>query len=105
MSLENVKSFYARLAIDEAFRTQLQGVKSKAECSQIVKAAGYDFNQEEYEEYTAELLESGATDGELQDLDEKELEAVFGGVSSIVGIHPFPPIASYGVVRPKSLDL
>lgn len=51
MSKENVKAFYARLASDEAFRTQIQSVKSKAECSQIVKRAGYEFTSEEYEEY------------------------------------------------------
>lgn len=98
MSRENVKAFYARLASDEAFRTQIQGVKSKAECSQIVKSAGYEFTSEEYEEYTAQLLELNASDNELQDLDEKELEAVFGGASSILGIYQ-PIHQEYGVVE------
>ncbi len=98
MSLENVKAFYERLASDEVFRTQIQGVKSKTECSQIVKGAGYDFTQEEYEEYTAQLLESGTTDGELKDLNEKELEAVFGGASSLIGERRIQPL--YGVVWP-----
>lgn len=40
MSLENVKAFYERLASDEAFRAQIQGVKSKTEGSQIVRSAG-----------------------------------------------------------------
>lgn len=61
------------------FRAQIQSVSSKAECSQLVKSAGYNFTQEEFEEYTARLLESSATEGELRELDEKELEAVFGG--------------------------
>jgi predicted ribosomally synthesized peptide with nif11-like leader len=95
MSLENVKAFYQRLASDELFRTQIQSVNSKAECSQIVKGAGYDFTQEEYEEYTAQLLESGATDGELRELDEKELEAVFGGAFSL------NQAMIYGVVWPN----
>ncbi len=84
MSLQNVKTFYERLATDEAFRTQLEAVKSKEECRQIVKNAGYDFTQEEFEEYTAQLLESSSNNDEIKDLDEKELEAVFGGALSIV---------------------
>lgn len=110
MSLENVKAFYERLANDEAFRTQMQGVESKAECSQIVKSAGYDFTSEEFEEYTAQLLESSSDNGEIRDLNEKELEAVFGGASLIIGkpiirplygviTRPWPPVqAMYGVV-------
>lgn len=84
MSRENVKAFYQRLASDEVFRTQLQAVKSKAECTKIVREAGYYFTSEEYEEYTANLLESTANDEELQEINEKELEAVFGGASSII---------------------
>ncbi|MCW5314574.1 Nif11-like leader peptide family natural product precursor [Nostoc sp. KVJ3] len=81
MSIENVKSFYEKLANDEAFRNQIQSVNSKEECSQIVKDAGYDFTLEEYEEYTAQLLESADSEGELKDLSEKELAAVFGGLT------------------------
>ncbi|WYL93881.1 MAG: Nif11-like leader peptide family natural product precursor [Gloeotrichia echinulata IR180] len=95
MSLANVKAFYQQLANDEAFSTQIQNVKSKEECSQIVKAAGYDFTLEEYEEYTAQLLESAAGEGELKDLSEKELAAVFGGLT---GGRKFQPL--YGVVWP-----
>ena len=98
MSLENVKAFYAKLAIDEAFRTQIQGVSSKAECSTIVKGAGFDFTLEEYEEYTAQLLESSVDNGEMKDLNEKELEAVFGGASSVIGTPIIQPL--YGVIRP-----
>jgi predicted ribosomally synthesized peptide with nif11-like leader len=94
MSLENVKAFYDHLANDEAFRTQIQGVNSKEECSQIVKAAGYDFTLEEYEEYTAQLLESANGESELKDLSEKELAAVFGGLT---GQSKFQP--PYGVVQ------
>lgn len=81
MSLTNVKAFYQRLANDEVFRSQIQNVKSKEECSQIVRAAGYNFTQQEYEEYTAQLLESDPNDSELKDLSEQELEAVFGGAN------------------------
>ncbi|MDZ8262447.1 Nif11-like leader peptide family natural product precursor [Nostoc sp. ChiQUE01b] len=95
MSLENVQAFYARLANDEAFRAQIQRVTSKDEYSQIVKDAGYDFTQDEFEEYTAQLLESTDGKGELKDLNEKELEAVFGGASSIIGKSPIQQI--YGL--------
>ncbi len=86
MSLKDVKAFYQRLANDETFRNQIRNVESKEECSQIVKAAGYDFTPQEYEEYTSQLLESDFNDDELKDLSEQELEAVFGGVKR----HIFP---------------
>ncbi|MEH2324602.1 MAG: Nif11-like leader peptide family natural product precursor [Nostoc sp.] len=98
MSIENVQAFYAKLANDEAFRAQIQGVKSKEECSQKVKAAGYDFTQDEFEEYTAQLLESTAGDDELKDLNEQELEAVFGGASSIAAKHTIVARPLYGVI-------
>lgn len=105
MSLEHVKAFYGKLVNDETFRNQIQGVSSKEECSQIVKAAGYDFTLEEYEEYTAQLLESAAGEGELKDLSEKELAAVFGGLTGKPQIQPlygvvWPPYQlMYGVIR------
>ena len=98
MSLEHVKAFYERLASDEAFRTQMQGVKSKDECSQIVKGAGYDFTQQEFEKYTAELLEPSTTEDELQDLNEKELEEFFGVASSLIDKWHIQPM--YWVVWP-----
>jgi predicted ribosomally synthesized peptide with nif11-like leader len=106
MSLENVKAFYERLATDEVFSSQIQGVKNKDECSQIVKGTGYDFTQREFEEYTVQLLESGATDGELQDLDEKELEAVFGGAKSVLfSLNNLPEaLPMYGLPRHKLID-
>ncbi|MCW5314575.1 Nif11-like leader peptide family natural product precursor [Nostoc sp. KVJ3] len=105
MSLEHVKAFYVKLANDEAFSTQIQAVNSKEECSQIVKAAGYDFTLEEYEEYTTQLLESAEGEGELKDLSEKELAAVFGGLTGKPKIQPlygvvWPPYQlMYGVIR------
>ncbi|MBV6626097.1 MAG: Nif11-like leader peptide family natural product precursor [Rivularia sp. (in: Bacteria)] len=112
MSLQNVKAFYKRLATDEALRTQLQAVGSKDECSQIVRNAGYDFTSQEFEEYTAQLLESNSDNGEITDLDgvtdlnEKELDAVFGGASSIVGkpiIRPLYGVVEYPWPRPQPM--
>ncbi|MEJ6486769.1 Nif11-like leader peptide family natural product precursor [Nostoc punctiforme UO1] len=113
MSLENVKLFYEKLTNDESFRTQLQNVQSKDECSQTVKAAGYDFTQEEFEEYTGQLLES-IPDNEIHDLDEQELEAVVGGAISglivgigipglVVSLPRLPYILSYGLPSLKFL--
>ncbi len=98
MSLENVKAFYERLINDEAFRNQTQSVNSKEECSQIVKGVGYDFTLQEYEEYTAQLLEPNNGEGELKDLNKKELAAVFGGLT---GWNKFQP--PYGVVRTNDI--
>ncbi|MDV2998346.1 MAG: hypothetical protein N4J56_008051 [Chroococcidiopsis sp. SAG 2025] len=108
MSLENVIAFYERLGNDEVFRAQIQEVKNKDECSQIVKDNGYNFTQEEFEEFTAQVLESDTNDSELQDLDEKELAAVFGGIAvqPLYGVPRLPikwpptyPQPIYGIVR------
>jgi predicted ribosomally synthesized peptide with nif11-like leader len=109
MSLAHVKAFYQQLAKDEALRNQIQGVNSKEECSQIVKAAGYDFTIQEYEEYTAQLLESVNGEGELKDLSEKELVAVFGGLTGKYKIQPMygavwlPDQPMYGIIRVDDL--
>jgi predicted ribosomally synthesized peptide with nif11-like leader len=100
MSLEHVKAFYVKLDNDEAFRSKIQQVQSKEECSQIVKQAGYYFTQNELEEYTLLILESANDKDELQDLDKKELAGVIGGaMNPIIGNRPIiQPM--YGVVWP-----
>jgi len=99
MSLEQVHAFYKRTASDEEFRSRLQEANSKEECSQIVKTAGFDFTQQEFEEYTARLLESDRPDEEIKDLSEEDLAAVAGGF-----IGSFPgPIMLYG--GPANRDL
>ncbi|MGH1395037.1 MAG: Nif11-like leader peptide family RiPP precursor [Trichormus sp.] len=95
MSFENVKSFYQRLVSDETFRSSLQAVNSDDEYSQVVFDAGYNFTQEEFEEYTSQLLESDAAESELKDLNKEELEAVFGGMLRNDLVQPL-----YGVTRP-----
>ncbi|MEH1909618.1 MAG: Nif11-like leader peptide family natural product precursor [Nostoc sp.] len=109
MSIENVQAFYIRVANDETFRAQLQDIPSKDEASRIVNDAGYDFTQEEFEEYTTQLLESSTSEGELRDLDEKELETVFGGFTGKYDAQPSclkwwwrspKPQPLYGVVQP-----
>jgi predicted ribosomally synthesized peptide with nif11-like leader len=99
MSLENVKLFYARLAIDEAFRIEVQSSKTKEECSQTVKDAGYDFTSQELEDYTAQMLNPSE---DLSELDKAELESVIGGFRSLTEKFPggYPPHQMYGVVWP-----
>ena len=92
MSKENVKAFYERLVKDETFKAQIQEAESQTECSQIVRDAGYDFTQEEFEEFTAQLLDSSAVEDSSEELTEKTLEAVFGGIN----LPPFPiPIIKF----------
>jgi predicted ribosomally synthesized peptide with nif11-like leader len=96
MSLDNVKLFYERLSTDAVFNTKIQSAESKEACSKIVKAEGYDFTQQEFEEYTTQMLEEGS---ELRTVDERELQAVMGGIKKVIG---WPiPVPLYGVVFPK----
>lgn len=98
MSLQDVRLFYERMASDSEFRTLMQSVNSKEECSKQVKAAGFYFTQDEFETYTKQLLESNFSEGELKDLDEKELESVVGGLAHLYR----PPIVQlYGVIWPE----
>lgn len=97
MSLENVRAFYEKLACDEGFRSQIQEVDNKEVGRELLEASGYNFTQEEFEEYTEQLLESGNSPEGLRDLNEKELEAVFGGATSVLLPIGFP-ILLYGVV-------
>lgn len=92
MALEQVHAFYQKIASDESFRSQIQSVNSKEECSEIVKTAGFDFTPQEFEEYTAQLLESDHPDEEIQDLSEEALAAVAGG---FIGGFRFRPM--YGL--------
>jgi predicted ribosomally synthesized peptide with nif11-like leader len=97
MSLEHVKAFYGKLANDATFRAQVQGATTKDECSQIVKNAGFDFTEKEFEEYTTQLLETTANEGEMQDLSEEELAAVVGGTTSVLSINPAMFFLMYGL--------
>lgn len=100
MSVQNVKAFYEKLSHDEVFRSQIKNVKSKEDCSRIVKAAGYDFTQEEFDSYTAQLLEKDTNIGnDVEKIGERELESVYGGF-----MHPRltdnPPMQTYGSPLP-----
>ncbi|NJM18446.1 MAG: Nif11-like leader peptide family natural product precursor [Richelia sp. SM1_7_0] len=100
MSLQNVRGFLKQLAHNEALFAQIKAAKSKEECSQIAQATGYDFTAMELEEFTTQFLESEGNDSELRDLNEQELEAVFGGINSIastIGIIGILPILIYGL--------
>lgn len=110
MALEQVHAFYQKVASDESFRSRIQSVNSKEECSEIVKGAGFDFTSREFEEYTARLLESDRPDEEIKDLSEEDLAAVAGGFIGGVGSRPIYglppnrkpkwPIPGDGIFRP-----
>lgn len=99
MSKQDVKAFYTRLAKDEAFKAQIEGAESQQKCSQIVQEAGYNFTQQEFEEFTAQLLDSSAVDDNNDQLSEKTLEAIFGGINPSYFPIDFPsPYQIYGSV-------
>ena len=106
MSLENVQAFYERIADDKEFLAELQATQTQEQGKKILEEAGYDFTTEELEEYTSQVLESSdAEDSVLQDLNEEQMAAVFGGLSTFPPIQPmygipwWPPIYPvYGVV-------
>ncbi len=100
MSSENVKLFYARLAIDEVFRTQVQSSQTKEECSQTVKDAGYDFTSQELEDYTAQILNPSDA---LTDLGKAELETVLGGFSALTKPPGGIVQPLYGVIWPPEI--
>jgi predicted ribosomally synthesized peptide with nif11-like leader len=98
MSLKNVQLFYEKLSIDENFSAKIQSAANKEECSRIVKAEGFEFTQQEFEDYTDQALEVRLQNQELQFLNERDLEAVVGGINRLI----VPPerFPHYGVVRP-----
>lgn len=98
MSLENVRAFYENLANDKSLRALVQNAKNKHECSQIVRAAGYDFSQEEFEQYTAQLLE--LSNEEIKDLDVKEMAMVMGGrkLPDNLMVYGLPPNPNGGIL-------
>jgi predicted ribosomally synthesized peptide with nif11-like leader len=95
MSLKNVELFYDRLLTDETFKQKIQNAGSKENCSLLVKAAGYDFTQQELEDYTAQAIQIRSSEQEFRSLSERELEAVAGGMLKFI----LPPqmVQEYGL--------
>ncbi len=98
MTVQHVKSFYKKLSQDEAFRYRIKNVESKAGCHRIVKVAVYNFTQQEFEDYTTQLLEKDiVSSNSLAKVGERELEAVYGGfmyqrdMGQIYGLPPLDP--------------
>jgi predicted ribosomally synthesized peptide with nif11-like leader len=84
MSLKNVELFYERLLIDKEFNQRVQSAGSKENCRRIVKAAGFDFTQQELESYTAQAMKVYSPEQDIRSLNEKELEAVAGGMLKFI---------------------
>ena len=84
MFLENVIGFYKRLVKDKDFRSQLESASNSSECRKMMREAGYEFTQEEFETATVQILEKKGLrdlDDGLTDLSEEDLELAFGGIS------------------------
>lgn len=62
MSLESAQAFVAKLASDPAFATELKQAESARACMDLVKAAGFDFNEEELAASRAELSDEQLDD-------------------------------------------
>jgi predicted ribosomally synthesized peptide with nif11-like leader len=84
MSLRNVELFYERLLIDDEFNQKIKSAGSKENCNRIVKAAGYDFTQQELESYTAQAIKPNSPEQDIRSLNEKELETVAGGMLKFI---------------------
>jgi predicted ribosomally synthesized peptide with nif11-like leader len=95
MSLKNVELFYERILTDEAFKQKIQNAGSNEKCSLLVKAAGYDFTQQELEDYTAQAIQIHSSEQEFQSLSERELETVAGGMLKF--ILPLQMVQEYGL--------
>ncbi|MUG97847.1 Nif11-like leader peptide family natural product precursor [Scytonema sp. UIC 10036] len=91
MSIESAKSFYSRVAVDDAFRSQLEQSLTQEERKQILKASGYQFTADEWQVVIDELQACNSDADALQDED---LEAIAGGVTYQL---------MYGVIRPTDI--
>ncbi|MCP4289400.1 MAG: Nif11-like leader peptide family natural product precursor [Gammaproteobacteria bacterium] len=63
MSIESAKAFVERMNTDDDFRKELDEKSSGEDRMQFVKANGFDFSKEEFEQVKSELSE-----GELESL-------------------------------------
>jgi predicted ribosomally synthesized peptide with nif11-like leader len=97
MSLEQVKLFYQRFAVDEELRSTIHSAKTQAEVAEIIKENGFDFTIEEFEEYNRQLLEGNLDNEELNVLNEEELMTVVGGY---IPLFPWPILIYGGPSRP-----
>ena len=97
MSIENAQSFYVRVTTDEEFRTQLEQTETVEERQQIIRTAGFEFTNEEWETAKEQILAaSSSNEGELSDT---ELTAISGGKSPWgIGSGGIGGAATYGVV-------
>lgn len=99
MSTESAKAFFNRITEDEAFNTQYQNASSDKERRKFITSAGYSFTFEEWETIIAE---SNSSEDELSD---KELTEVSGGIGSRRRSHSKPPKPSPTIPDPIDLDL
>ncbi len=103
MFLENVIGFYKRLVKDKDFRSQLESASNSSECRKMMREAGYEFTEEEFETATVQILEKKGLrdlDDGLTDLSEEDLELAFGGMSYYWGRRYKWPIEKEPIMQP-----
>jgi hypothetical protein len=102
--LEKLKEFVVRLVKDEEFRTELENQPSEQAQTKVLEELGYNFALPDVEAGAIKILEL-AEQGLFKDIDEGELTAVFGGLTTVGSVGPKDIVhASYGVSVPPSED-
>ncbi|MDP6958659.1 MAG: Nif11-like leader peptide family natural product precursor [Planctomycetota bacterium] len=108
MSVESAKAFLEKFENEEAFRKELKGAGSQEEVAGVIKAAGFEFTQEEWKEASQkdEILSedqlksaSGGVENAPVNQNDSEMQAqiglLFGGqrppISPINLLPPSPP--------------
>jgi hypothetical protein len=95
--LEKLKEFVVRLVKDEEFRTELENQPSEQAQTKVLEELGYNFTLPDVEAGAIKILEL-AEQGLFNDLNEGELTAVFGGLTSAGKPYEGPTVvAIYGV--------
>lgn len=87
----NVKEFIMKLVKDRGFQNLLQNSSTETR-AKLLEEAGYNFTKTELESAAIELLEAKEK-GQLDELSEDELVAVFGGYSCEWNFEMFAPVS------------
>ncbi|MEM7592900.1 MAG: Nif11-like leader peptide family natural product precursor [Cyanobacteria bacterium P01_A01_bin.83] len=95
MSKESAKACFIKLQTDKDFENQLKQAQTRAEREEIIKNAGFDFTDEEWDAFAQESRDALNSE-EAQELSEEDLENVAGGgilldrgIMAAYGMSPF----------------
>ncbi|MEM7592902.1 MAG: Nif11-like leader peptide family natural product precursor [Cyanobacteria bacterium P01_A01_bin.83] len=98
MSKESAIACFIKLRTDKDFEDRVQQAQTRAEREEIIKNAGFDFTDEDWDAAAQESREALDSE-EAQELSEEALENVAGGVSisDLIGRNPVGVGAMYGI--------